>query len=176
MTTASMTVVLDAVLQDEGGLADVAGDRGGLTNYGLTRPFLETVTGRPWSDADIRALTPTTARGVYALWMRMRRLDQLPDHFLLAWVVVDYAVIAGDRRAIRAVQKHLGLAQDGIAGAETQGTWHQLSDVECRVAAAAVIADRAMHHGRDITTNPTQAKFAHGWMVRLAKQIRACAA
>jgi lysozyme family protein len=167
--------VLNAILTDEGGLANDPDDRGGLTKFGMTRPFLETVTMRKWSDDEIRNLTREKAEQVFDLWTRMRRLDQLPEDFLLAWVVIDFAYITTERRAIRALQKYMGITQDGIAGAETQGAWHRLTDDERRVAASFVVAERAVHHGNDITRNPIQAKFAASWMNRLAKQIRACA-
>ena len=173
MTNELRASVLHAILLDEGGLANDPDDRGGLTNFGLTRPFLETVTMRKWSDEDIRNLTQEKALQVCELWMKMRRLDQLPEDFLLAWVVTDFAFITTERRAIRALQKYMGITTDGIAGAETQGSWHRLTDIEQRSAAAFVIAERAIHHGNDIKANPSQAKFAATWMNRLAKQIRA---
>jgi lysozyme family protein len=176
MTKELRDSVLNTILGDEGGLSEHAQDRGGITKWGLTRPFLEAVTMHPWSDEDIRSMSKDRALGVYGLWMAMRRIDQLPEDFLLAWVVTDFAVIAGERRAIRAIQKYLGVHQDGIAGAETQGAWHRLTEDERRTAAAFVIAERAIHHGNDITANPSQHVFARGWMNRLAKQIRACGA
>lgn len=167
--------VLGWVLKSEGLLSDDLVDKGGLTNFGLTRQFLETVTARTWTDEQIRALTRETALSVYRLWLKMRRLDQLPEDFLLAWIVIDFAVHSGDRTAIRAVQKALGVVQDGIAGSETQGRWHLLTDVERRRVAHEVLADRFDLVGAWITHNPSQAKYAKGVMHRLSAQVRACA-
>lgn len=176
MTPELLDAVLDKVLGAEGGIANHENDRGGLTSHGLTRPFLETVTARKWSDEDIRSLTPKRAREIYRLWTRIRRLDQLPEDFVLAWVVIDFAVITTERRAIRALQQFMGITQDGIAGAETQGNWHRLSEGERRKAAAHVIAARMVHHGQDVKLNRKQGDFIHGWMVRLAEQVKAVAA
>lgn len=168
--------IVTKIVGTEGGLADNPRDRGGLTSHGLTKPFLKDVTGRDWSDEDVRGLSRQRAEGVYKLWMSVRRLDQLPDDYLLAWVVIDFAVHAGHRRAIRAIQKYMGVHMDGIAGAETQGAWHLLTEQECTQAAAFVVAERCMHHFNDLAANPEQVVFARGWGARLAEQIRACAA
>ena len=175
MTGALADRVIDAVLQDEGGLSNHADDRGGLTHFGLTKPFLSDVTGRDWSDEGIRQMSVATARSVFRLWMGMRRLDQLPEDYLLAWVVTDYAVHSGSRVAIKAVQTYLGCAADGIAGAETQARWHRLAEPERRALVAHVLAARLELIGAWITKTPSQAVFAKGVMRRIAHQVRACA-
>ena len=175
MTGELLDTILRRIVVVEGGVSNHASDRGGLTAHGLTRPFLETVTGRSWTDAQIVAIGSENAIAIYKLWAMMRRLDQLPEDYLLAWVVVDFAVIAGERRAIRAIQKYMGVPADGIAGAETQGAWHRLTPEECRGAALFVLAERIAHHGADITANPGQAANAKGWANRVAEQVRACA-
>ena len=177
MTIDLINSVLTKILGTEGGLAEHPKDRGGVTAWGLTKPFLLTVTGREWSDDDVRGLSRDRAMAIYKLWLAMRRLDQLPEDYLLSWVVIDFAVIANERRAIRAVQKYLGVTPDGIAGAETQGAWHRLSQDERTCAAAFVVAERCVHHFNDMAANPDQAvAFGRGWGQRLAEQIRACAA
>lgn len=175
MTSELVESVLAHVLKDEGLWSDDPADAGGATNFGLTKTFLQTVTGRVWSDEDIHRLTRETALAVYRLWLKMRRLDQLPDDFLLSWIVIDFACHSGERPAIRALQKAIGVAPDGIAGAETQGRWHLLTDQERRLAACQVLADRLELVGAWITHNPTQAKYAKGVCRRLANQVRACA-
>ena len=176
MTADLVDAVLNKIIGVEGGVSDHPNDRGGLTNFGLTKPFLQTVTCRDWSDEDVRSMTRQRAEGVYKLWLKMRRLDQLPDDYLLAWVVIDFAIIAGERRAIRALQKFMGLYTDGIAGTETQGAWHRLNAEERTQAAAFVVAERTLHHFNDLAANPDQLVFARGWGARVAEQIRACAA
>lgn len=174
MTRDLMDATIARILVVEGAVAHHPLDRGGLTSHGLTKPWLLDVTGREWSDADVRALGPRQARGLITLWMQLKRLDCLPDDPLLAWVVTDFAFHAGHRRAVKALQKYLGVTADGIAGAETQGAWHQLTPAQCRQAAAAVVADRAIHHFNDLAANPEQVAFGRGWGQRLAEQIRAC--
>jgi lysozyme family protein len=172
MTTPVMEAVLDKVFGAEGGLSNHAKDRGGLTNYGLTKPFLRDVTGRDWSDEDVRGLTPARARSIARLWMQMKRLDQLPDHPGLAWDVVDFAFLCGHRPAIRALQRYMGVAQDGIPGPETQGRWHLLTEGELEQARRHVQASWNERIGWLITADPSQAVFAHEWLNRIAEHIR----
>lgn len=175
MTSELVEAVLAHVLKDEGLWSNDPDDDGGYTGFGLTRPFLENVTGRTWTDADIQRLTRETALGVYRLWMKMRRLDQLPEDFLLAWIVTDFAVQSGERPAIKSLQRAIGVTADGIAGAETQGRWHLLTDDERHLAACQVLADRLELVGAWITNSPKKAKYAKGVCRRLAAQVRACA-
>jgi len=177
VTSELIDSVLTKIIGVEGSVSNHPNDRGGLTAYGLTKPFLFHVTGREWTDEDVRGVSSQLAFGVYKLWLQMRRLDQLPEDYLLSWVVIDFAVIAGERRAIRAIQKYLGITQDGIAGAETRGAWHRLTPEERTCAAAFVLAERCVHHFNDMAANPDQAvAFGRGWGQRMAEQIRACAA
>jgi lysozyme family protein len=173
VTPALLDQVLDRIFGVEGGLSNHPSDRGGLTKYGLTRPFLEDTTGRKWSDDDIRDLTSARARSITKLWAQMRRLDQLPEDFLLAWIVIDFAFHAGHRRAIRAVQQAIGVHVDGIAGSETQGAWHLLSPASRKRVVGDVLYARLDHHGRDVKANREQGDFVHGWLLRVGEQVRA---
>lgn len=175
MSPELQSAVLTYILADEGGVSNHSDDKGGVTAFGLTKPYLHTVTMRSWSDDEIRSMTKETALAVYRLWMKMRRLDQLPEDFLLAWIVTDFAVHSGERTAIRSVQKAIGVTPDGIAGAETQGAWHRLDDHDRRRVACQVLADRIELLGAFVTRDPRQAVFAKGWARRVAAQVRACA-
>lgn len=169
--------IVNKIIGVEQGFVDHPTDRGGATKWGLTKIFLKDVTGREWTTEEIRSMSRERAAGIYKLWLAMKRLDQLPDDYLLSWITIDFAVIAGARRAIRAIQKYMGVHIDGIAGPETQGAWHLLTDAERTQAAAFVVAERTVHHFHDMKHNPEQARaFADGWGARLAEQIRACAA
>lgn len=121
MTDGLLEQIVTRILAHEGGLADHPDDHGGLTAYGLTRLWLHDVTGRTWSDADMRGMSLPMAKSLIGLWAKMRRLDQLPEHAGLAYAVMDFAFHSGHRPAIKALQKYLGVIPDGIAGAETQG-------------------------------------------------------
>lgn len=176
MTVDLLNRVLERILIDEGGVSDHVSDRGGLTAFGLTKPFLRDVTSRDWTDDDVRGLTKEKALAVYRLWAQIRRLDQLPEDFLFAWFVIDYAVHSGVRTAIRATQLAMGIHADGIAGAETQGAWHSLGVRDRKLIAASVLVKRMEHIGRIVKADPSQAVFIVGWLRRLGEQVKACAA
>ena len=176
MTHSLKARVIDRILASEGGLSNHADDKGGLTSHGLTKPFLRTVTGRDWTDEDVKAMTQATARGVYSLWLDITRLSQLPEHELLAWIVCDYAVHSGHRPAIKATQKAVGIPQDGIAGPDTQGAWGLLSAADCHRVATDVVVTRMEHLGRIVQADRSQAVFLVGWLRRIGEQVKACAA
>lgn len=172
MTKELLAAVLSRIVGREAGVANDPNDHGGITNWGLTRPFLETVTHRTWSDDDIRGLTRERALAIYTLWAQMRRLSELPEHFGLAWAVLDFAVNSGERPAIKGIQRFLKVPADGIAGPETQGAWHRLTAGELWSAQRFVVAERAKWYGNCLS-DPSQARFAHEWMNRLAEHILA---
>jgi lysozyme family protein len=166
-------VVLNRVIEREGGAASHPADKGGSANFGLTRSFLKDVTAREWSDVEIRSITREIALSVYSLWLSMSRLDQLPDDIELADAVIDFAVNSGSGPAIRAIQKAMGLPADGVAGAQTQGEWHLLDDDERERVRKFVLAARLEHLGSILSRDHTQAVFALGWLRRVAAQVRA---
>lgn len=172
MTPAIRDVVLSRVIEREGGANTHPNDKGGSTNFGLTRTFLKDVTAREWSDVEIRQITREIALSVYSLWLAMRRLDQLPDDVELADAVIDFAVHSGSVTAVRAIQKAMGLPADGIAGPKTQGEWHLLNERNRDRVRKAVIAARLEHLGAILSRDPSQAVFALGWMRRVAGQVR----
>jgi lysozyme family protein len=176
MTDVLLDAVIDRVLAHEGGFVDHPNDRGGPTNFGLTGRFLKDVTFREWSYEDIRTMTRERAKSVYRLWAQIKRLDQLPEDLLLAWIIIDFAVHSGVRPAIRASQRACGVVpDDGIAGPDTQGAWQLLSAQDRKRVAAAVLAYRLEYLGAWLQ-QPGQAIFAKGVLRRLGDQVRACAA
>ena len=172
MTTATRDVVLQRIIDREGGHVDHPNDRHGATNWGLTKPFLQDVTGREWTDVEICSITREIALSVYSLWLQMRRLDQLPDDIELADAVIDFAVHSGSGAAVKAIQKAMGLVPDGIVGPKTQGEWHLLNERTRERVRKAVIAARLEHLGAILSRDSSQAVFALGWLRRVAAQVR----
>lgn len=98
---------IDIILDEEGGLVDHPKDPGGLTKYGISQ--------RSYPALDIRQLTRADAIAIYQrdYWVRVKG-DQLPSGLDL--MVVDMAINAGVPRAIRILQRILGVTDDGIIG------------------------------------------------------------
>lgn len=110
----TLAAVLDTLQAEEGGVADI-GDGAGTTYYGQTGAWLA-----QWSLPVPQ--TPQQARQNWVDWLRMTRFDQLPDDYHAAIAVVDYAVNSGERAAVRALQRAIGMpgaSQDGIFGKDT---------------------------------------------------------
>ena len=91
----------------EGGLADIKGDTGGLTNFGISFTFLkdrhiDLNEDGVISEEDIRGMTPAQADALYEtyFWKAMN-CDELPD--ALAIVVYDASVNQGKGWASKAL-------------------------------------------------------------------------
>lgn len=106
---------LAEVLKHEGGFVNHPRDPGGMTNLGVTRKTWEGWTGKPASEADMRALTPAKVTPLYRknYWDKVR-CDDL--HPALAMCVFDFAVNAGPGRSARYLQAMLGIERDSIIG------------------------------------------------------------
>lgn len=103
----------------EGGEANVKGDPGGHTKYGVTQATLDARRARdPSLPANVADLTPDDAAGIYRTvqWPTIRG-DELPP--TLAPLVLNAAVNMGEPRAIMLLQQCVGVAVDGHIGAAT---------------------------------------------------------
>lgn len=141
---------LPIILRFEGGatITDDPRDPGGLTKYGISQ--------RAFPTLDIRNLTEAGAAAIYRreYWDRAK-CDSLPSHLRL--VVFDMAVNMGVGKAVLTLQKAVGVAQDGILGANTVRAAERLPDALARVCAERVLAYSGMR-GFDV--------FGRGWLRR----------
>lgn len=141
---------LPIILRFEGGatVTEDPRDPGGLTKYGISQ--------RAFPTLDIRNLTEAGAAAIYRqeYWDRAK-CDSLPSHLRL--VVFDMAVNMGVGKAVLTLQKAVGVAQDGILGANTVRAAERLPDALARVCAERVLAYSGMR-GFDV--------FGRGWLRR----------
>jgi lysozyme family protein len=103
----------------EGGEANVKGDPGGHTKYGITQVTLAKRRAvDPSLPANVADLTPDDAAGIYQTvqWPTIRG-DELPP--TLAPLVLNAAVNMGEPRAIMLLQECVGVTVDGHIGAAT---------------------------------------------------------
>lgn len=174
---------IDAVIGREGGESDLAIDRGGPTNFGITQRTLDEAVRREVVYVKkVKDLTRAAARLVYrSLFIDQPRLAVIRDPDLFD-LVVDSAVNMGPQRVIRWIQNSLGIAEDGILGpvtqealqtAEERGRGHQVY--------RDVLAESIVHLGRLITNDVRDedhdgrtdaAQLAAGWFNRRAEFIR----
>jgi lysozyme family protein len=155
---------LDIVLAKEGGYVDHPADPGGATNLGITLATLSAWRGKPVSKAEICALTRDEAAEIYrARYWTPLRCGDLPRGLDLA--VFDYGVNSGIGRPARALQKILGVGQDGVIGPVTLAAVGQRDPAEL----VETLCDERLVFLRSLKTWPT---FGRGWTSRV-EDVRA---
>ena len=148
------------ILKYEGGYVNHPADPGGMTNLGVTKRVWEEWTGKPATEADMRALTPEMVGPLYKTryWDAVRG-DDLPSGIDLC--VFDAAVNAGVGRASKFLQQAVGVTADGQIGPKTvEATTAKPAD-----EVVAKFCDLREAHYKSL---PTFATFGKGWMNRLA--------
>ncbi|MEW8494260.1 MAG: glycosyl hydrolase 108 family protein [Candidatus Thiodiazotropha taylori] len=154
MSTRHFTVAAKYLLSIEGGYVNHPADKGGETNYGISK--------MEYPDLDIKSLSKDQALEIYrADYWDSINCDHLPGQ--IAVVLFDAAVHHGQWRAVTLLQQELGVRADGINGPITQAA--------ARNAYSGFIADflaRRARHYTDITlADSSQAVFLKGWFRRL---------
>lgn len=155
----------------EGGEANVKGDPGGHTKYGVTQATLDRVMAQGLFKnlpANVADLTPGEAALIYKTvhWAAIRG-DELPS--TLAPLVLNAAVNMGEPRAIMLLQETVGVKDDADFGAGTMyavRAWRSrympdqsLAEEYCaHVAARYAFIDNA---------NAALSQFEVGWFRRL---------
>lgn len=154
---------LPLVLAHEGGYVDHPSDPGGATNLGITRKTLarwRKVT--PWTDlpkSEVKGLTKAAVAPIYrAFYWDEINGDKLPAG--LEYAVFDYAVNSGPGRAAMALQRLVGVADDGEIGPIT------LAAVAKRKPADLInaLCDERMAFLMRLSTYPV---FGRGWKSRV---------
>lgn len=102
-------------LRHEGGFVNHPKDPGGATNLGITKATLEKWLGRKVTIAEMKLLTPAIVQPIYKqrYWDEVNG-DKLPKG--LDYAVYDFAVNSGPARAAMALQRLVGVADDGHIG------------------------------------------------------------
>ena len=166
----------------EGGYVNHPSDPGGATNHGISLRYLEAagldINGDGKVDAaDVRALTPPLAQGIYYrdFW-RMPGICRLPP--LVAAVVYDGAVNMGTGRSIRHLQERCNaflkvaaiIAVDGALGPRTETAVRKVcavSPAHALVLATAVLERRSEYY-KDLARQDRFKPFLKGWQNRVA--------
>jgi lysozyme family protein len=148
------------ILKYEGGYVNHPADPGGMTNLGVTKRVWEEWTGKPATEADMRALTPEMVGPLYKTryWDAVRG-DDLPSGIDLC--VFDAAVNAGVGRASKFLQQAVGVTADGQIGPKTV-------DATTAKPADEIVAKFCDLREAHYKSLPTFATFGKGWMRRLA--------
>jgi lysozyme family protein len=151
---------LEHVLKSEGGYVNNPKDPGGMTNLGVTKATYEAFLGHPVTEATMRGLTPEIVAPLYEKkYWDVCKCDELPSG--VDYLVFDFAVNAGPGRAVKILQKALGLPQDGIIGPQTL---HNIAIME----KGELVTRFSQAKEEFYRSLPTFATFGKGWLSRVA--------
>ena len=152
---------MEHMLKSEGGFVNHPADPGGMTNLGVTQRVWEEWLGRPVSEKEMRALTPTIVAPMYKrqYWDKVAA-DNLPSG--VDYIVFDAAVNSGPGRAAKWLQTVVGAVADGAIGPNTLK------------AVAAYPADKLIEDYQALRLEflknlPTWETFGRGWDRRVAE-------
>lgn len=117
------------VLKSEGGYVNNPADKGGPTNYGITQAVYDEYRkshGLPLQS--VEDISGIEVEAIYLLkyWEPIQG-DSLPSG--VDYCTFDYAVNSGIVRAVRALQKAVGVDVDGIVGPQTIAAANAAPDV-----------------------------------------------
>lgn len=146
----------DRVLGNEGGYSNNSADPGGETNWGISKAA--------YPGLNIRALTRDDAKAIYLrdFWNRIHA-DVL--HPAVAFQAFDFAVNSGIETSIRALQRALGVPDDGHWGPVTQQAEFTMDDDR--------IVMRFVAERLDFWTSLDRwPSFGRGWARRAAQDLR----
>ncbi|NOU53120.1 secretion activator protein [Pseudoalteromonas sp. JBTF-M23] len=153
---------LEGGLRDDGGLNNVASDRGGLTKYGISQ--------RAYPKTDIANLKIGTAiRYYYRDYWEPMHCDELNSG--VALMLFDGAVQHGINSMTRIVQRTTGAGVDGLFGARTL---KQCLAILPNLFICELISRRGYRYARICLDDPKQLPNLKGWMNRLGHITERC--
>jgi len=152
------------VMQSEGGYVWDKDDAGGETNHGVTKAAWAAYIGRPVHDGEMKALTLEEVEPFYkSRYWDVNKCDELPAG--VDYVMFDFGVNAGVKRAAKFLQQALGVTADGSIGEWTIEAARNVNTQEL-IAAFSQVKDQ--FYRELVQKNPHDEKFLHGWLNRVA--------
>ncbi len=165
MTIAVFDRMYDEIIGVEGGFQNDPKDRGNWTSgkvgVGECKGTKYGVSAMAYPALDIRNLTEMQARAIFKknYWDRICG-DLLPDS--LAIVVSDFAYNSGSHKAIKVLQKTLGVSEDGKMGNQTLGACS-------RLLSRKLIEDYCNNRLEFMQSLNTWKIYGKGWTNRVVK-------
>ncbi|MGH9434445.1 MAG: glycoside hydrolase family 108 protein [Terriglobia bacterium] len=150
----------------EGGVSNVAGDHGGLTNMGITQQTYDTYRAQHrLAQQPVTGVTPAEAQGLYrTMFWNAAHCPDLLGH--LAIVHFDWAVNHSPRGAIETLQQALGVTADGLWGSKSAAACAATNEDDL---VSSYLMLRTQWYQNRVADDPTQAKFLNGWLNRVAQ-------
>lgn len=169
----SMDQMIADLLKREGGFVNRVEDKGGATNYGITRATLSNYLGKQCSVADVKAMTKATAVDIYSfLYYIKPKINKLP--VAIQPLVFDMAVNHGCYKAIKMLQLELieflgrtvvGQA-DGLIGDKTIAATNAVLATHEQLFINKLVERRLNFYHAIVENDPSQKIFLNGWEKR----------
>ena len=151
----ALQVVLDDLIEREGGYVNDPDDPGGETKFGISK--------RAYPHLDIKNLTEEHAADIYYTDDYVKSgLYKVP--LAHAEPVLDLAVNAGIGPAVRLAQKAINTTPDGVIGPATVKAFLGIHHSTFRRRYAL---ERLLHYLTIIVARPARLKYARGWFNRV---------
>lgn len=156
MSTPTFNVLIERILDHEGGYVNHPNDPGGETKFGISK--------RSYPYIDIKNLTRGAAIDIYErdFWNVIHG-DNMP--LPIAWQALDAAVNHGIGNSIRWVQRAVGVADDGAPGPVT---WAAIRRTLPNDLLLLFNAERLEFYAKLEKGD----SFWRGWIRRVAKNLR----
>lgn len=167
MKMASLEEYIPIVKRLEGGYAEVAGDKGGATMYGITLNTFRTYYGLHKTKEDLKRISPIQYHYIVrkGYWNPFKA-DKIASQ-KIANMVVDWGFNSGSKTAIKQVQRIIGCRLiDGIVGNETLGL---INSYDPDALFDILMEERRKFFRNIVLRNPYKAKFLKGWYNRLER-------
>lgn len=166
--SAAFDKALAITLEFEGGYANVPGDHGGATNFGITQKvYDEYRTGNGMIPQPVKNISSEEVHNIYYVnYWEDYNCDKLPDPLNIA--VFDTCVNAGSR-GIKMLQNLLGVEADGQWGRRSAAALEPFTISQQKIldVTKLYLARRANFYQSLVARDPSQRKFLKGWMNRV---------
>ena len=148
--------IIEKVLEHEGGYVNDPNDRGGETNFGITKKF--------YPDVDIKNLTKDQAKHIYHTdYWRRGKCDEIPSR--LRHIYFDMLVNFGKRGAVKVLQRAANAKNKDkidVDGGLGPATLKAIQNLELE----RVRAYRVLRFANLVIKKPEQERFWFGWFRR----------
>jgi len=156
----NLNAVLHMIGLSEGGYVNHPRDPGGATDRGITQRTFDAWNARNGiAPRPVKGISKATADAiVVAQYLTPIRFDDLPSG--LDYAMADYAVNSGPSRAVKELQRILGVGIDGIMGAQTLAAIQEHKTEK-------LIEDLCFARMSFLQRLPTWPTFGKGWKRRV---------
>jgi lysozyme family protein len=162
--TSAVDLLIGRVVQREAGFVNNPADRGGATNYGITIGTLRDWRRAPVGVEDVRNLTIEEAEHIYKTnYFTATGFDQVSDPQLQE-LLFDFAVNSGVGAASKALQRSIGVKDDGAIGPITLAALKAVTNMAALFY--RVKCERYELLLRFIGSDAEEGAFAIGWANR----------